>query len=201
MVADAIENLSRATGVEARGAVFTRPEVVNFILDLAGYTEDRPLHEKHLLEPSFGGGDFLLPVISRLMTAWRAAKGAGSALDDLSSAIRAVELHRETYRTTHAAVVALLKREGLDTTATSLADRWLSQGDFLLTPLEGDFDFVVGNPPYVRQELIPPPCWPNIVLATARCTTGPISTSHSSNDRFRCSQRGAIWHLSARIGG
>jgi hypothetical protein len=36
-------------------------------------------------------------------------------------------------------------------------DRWLVQGDFLLVPLEGRFDFVVGNPPYVRQELIPGP--------------------------------------------
>jgi hypothetical protein len=28
-------------------------------------------------------------------------------------------------------------------------------GDFLLAPLDGQFDFAVGNPPYVRQELIP----------------------------------------------
>jgi len=37
-----------------------------------------------------------------------------------------------------------------------LADQWLIQGDFLLVPIAGVFDFVVGNPPYyVRQELIP----------------------------------------------
>lgn len=29
----------------ARGAVFTRREVVELILDLAGYTGDRPLHQ------------------------------------------------------------------------------------------------------------------------------------------------------------
>ena len=60
-------------GLEARGAIFTRSEVVDFILDLAGYTEDQLLHEKRLLEPSFGGGDFLLPIIQRLLSAWRAA--------------------------------------------------------------------------------------------------------------------------------
>jgi methylase of polypeptide subunit release factors len=55
-------------------------------------------------------------------------------------------------------VIALLKEEGIAAnTATALTDRWLSQGDFLLTPLEGEFDFVVGNPPYIRQELIPAP--------------------------------------------
>ena len=155
-VSAAIESLSEATGTGARGAIFTRSEVVNFILDIVGYTEDQPLHEKRILEPSFGGGDFLVPIVSRLLTAWKAAKGTESALDDLSNAIRAVELHRETYDTTHAAVVSLLNHKGLPAgTAAVLANRWLSQGDFLLAPLGGQFDFVVGNPPYVRQELIP----------------------------------------------
>ena len=154
----ATEALAAEGGLEARGAIFTRSEVVDFILDLAGYTEDQPLHEKRLLEPSFGGGDFLLPIIQRLLSAWRAARPNGTAVDDLGDAIRAVELHHDTFRSTYAAVVALLKREGLSANAaTALADRWLSQGDFLLAPLEGQFDFVVGNPPYVRPELIPAP--------------------------------------------
>ncbi|HDT6006903.1 TPA: Eco57I restriction-modification methylase domain-containing protein [Klebsiella michiganensis] len=153
----ATEALATEGGLEARGAIFTRSEVVDFILDLAGYTEDQPLHEKRLLEPSFGGGDFLLPIIQRLLSAWRAARPNGTAVDDLGDAIRAVELHHDTFRSTYAAVVALLKREGLSNAATALAGRWLSQGDFLLAPLEGQFDFVVGNPPYVRPELIPAP--------------------------------------------
>ena len=164
-VAAAIEQLSAAEGAESRGAVFTRTEVVDFILDLVGYTEDQPLYKKRLLEPSFGGGDFLLPAIGRLLTAWRATKPTGSALDDLADAIRAVELHRETFHTTHAAVVDLLLREGLDAkSATALTDCWLVQGDFLLAPLNGQFDFVVGNPPYVRQEQIPA-----TLLAEYRC--------------------------------
>jgi hypothetical protein len=156
-VAAAIETLSAAAGAESRGAIFTRSEVVEFILDLVGYTEDRPLAKHRLLEPSFGGGDFLLPAVSRLLSAWQAGKGT-KALDDLGDAIRAVELHRETFQSTHAAVVALLTQEGLaEKTALALVDRWLTQGDFLLAPLHGQFDFVVGNPPYVRQELIPAP--------------------------------------------
>ena len=154
----ASEALATEGRIEDRGAIFTRSEVVDFILDLAGYTEDQPLHEKRLLEPSFGGGDFLLPIILRLLSAWRAARPNGTEVDDLGDAIRAVELHHDTFRSTYAAVVALLKREGLSANAaTALADRWLSQGDFLLAPLEGQFDFVVGNPPYVRPELIPAP--------------------------------------------
>lgn len=150
--------LATEGGLEARGAIFTRPEVVDFILDLAGYTVDKPLHRKRLLEPSFGGGDFLLPIIERLLSAWQAAGSNGSVLGSLCDAIRAVELHHDTFRKTYASVVALLKGKGITAnTATALAGRWLLQGDFLLAPLDGEFDFVVGNPPYVRQELIPAP--------------------------------------------
>lgn len=156
-VAAAIEKLSVASGAESRGAIFTRSEVVEFILDLVGYTEDKPLAKQRLLEPSFGGGDFLIPAVSRLLRAWRAGEGAKSALGDLGEAIRAVELHRETFESTHATVITLLTREGLTlSTAAALADRWLVHDDFLLTPLSSQFDFVVGNPPYVRQEMIPP---------------------------------------------
>lgn len=154
----AIELLANSGGMEERGAIFTRQTVVGFILDLAGYTVDRPLHTMRLLEPSFGGGDFLLPVIGRLLAAWRAAGETGSALDALGDAILAVELHRDTFLATREAVVALLQREGLTPgTAVALADRWMCQGDFLMTPLKKQFAFVVGNPPYVRQELIPAP--------------------------------------------
>lgn len=157
-IALATESLASEGGVEARGAIFTRVEVVDFILDLIGYTEDRPLHDMRLLEPSFGGGDFLLPVIARLIRTWRVAKPGGSALNDLKGTIRAVELHRDTFHSTYLAVTSFLRQEGFDSsTAEGLANEWLIQGDFLLTPLDGDFDFVIGNPPYVRQELIPTP--------------------------------------------
>ncbi|MED5608352.1 Eco57I restriction-modification methylase domain-containing protein [Pseudomonas sp. JH-2] len=157
-IREAAEALATGGGVEARGAIFTRAEIVDFILDLAGYTNDQPLHRMRLLEPSSGAGDFLLPIIRRLIQAWRAAKSKGTALEDLGNAIRAVELHRETFNATCQAALTLLENEGIaPDEAKCLVDRWLLQGDFLLTPLEGEFDFVVGNPPYVRQELIPAP--------------------------------------------
>ncbi len=158
VVTAALEELATNGGLEARGAVFTRADVVDFILDLVGYTVDRPLHAMQLLEPSFGAGDFLLPAVRRLLSAWRTHEEPSAGAGKLVHAIRAVELHRETFRSAHTALVALLTQEGFDApAATSLAEAWLVQGDFLLVPLGGSFDFVVGNPPYVRQELIPAP--------------------------------------------
>lgn len=136
--------------------MFTRPEVVGFILDLTGYRPDRPLHRMRLLEPSFGGGDFLFLAVERLLESWRQAGVPGLPGDTLGRALTAVELHRETFDQTRERLIGRLETEGLDgATARRLADSWLVQGDFLLEPLDEGFDFVVGNPPYVRQELIP----------------------------------------------
>ena len=155
-VAAAVESLAGAGGIEARGAVFTRREVVDFILDLTGYTVDQPLHRRRLLEPSFGNGDFLLPAIERLLTAWKASGETAQPVDALGACIRAVELHRDTFDRTRVAVVARLTDADIPAqAAAALADRWLVHGDFLLVPLADSFDIVVGNPPYVRQELIP----------------------------------------------
>jgi hypothetical protein len=156
VVAKQVAMLARVEGADERGAVFTRPEVVRFILDLAGYRLDQPLHELRLLEPSFGGGEFLLAAAERLIAAWRAAGSPGSALQTLGNALVGVELHGETFDETRRRLTGhLLSLELDEETAQSLADRWLVRGDFLLESIEGRFDFVVGNPPYVRQELIP----------------------------------------------
>ncbi|AWP25031.1 modification methylase PaeR7I [Acidiferrobacter sp. SPIII_3] len=141
--------------MDGRGAVFTRPEVVHFILDLVGYTSTAPLHERRLLEPSIGQGDFLLPAVDRLIAAWRRHAPEAPA-SSLSGCLRAVELHEASLEATREQLIDRLREQGIATPAAqALARSWLVRGDFLLTPLEVDFDYVVGNPPYVRQELIP----------------------------------------------
>ena len=147
--------LAAEAGIEERGAIFTRCEVVDFILDLAGYTADRSLHRLRLLEPAFGGGDFLLPVIDRLFASWQTFGDGGDPVAVLANCIRAVELHRATFERTRQAVIEHLAALGLAARAAALADAWLIQGDFLLIELAERFHFVIGNPPYVRQELIP----------------------------------------------
>jgi len=98
-ITEAVSILS-GSGVEERGAIYTRREVVEFILDLAGYTSDRPLHKSRLMEPSFGEGDFLLPAIERLLESWKRDGKNEDVLPVLSSSVRAIELHKETFEST-----------------------------------------------------------------------------------------------------
>lgn len=155
-VTDATLELAHEGGVDERGAIFTRPEVVEFILDLVGYTPATALYEKSLLEPSFGSGEFLLAAISRLLSSAAEARRRGLDIPPLDGCIRAIELHASSFAYTRAQAVQLMESHGVDRAeACRLAGIWLTQSDFLLAPLPESFDFVVGNPPYVRQELIP----------------------------------------------
>ena len=73
----ALEKLAKTNNREVRGAVYTRSEVVNFILDLIGFTDEQPLFKKRILEPSFGNGDFLLPLLDRLLASWKRHSPSG----------------------------------------------------------------------------------------------------------------------------
>jgi hypothetical protein len=143
--------------IEERGAIFTRSEVVEFILNLIGYSEDKPLYQMKILEPSFGEGGFLLSMVRRLLTSYkkRACENR-AAFSELQQALRAVELHDASFQATRNKLAAILGEFGFENSEVEiLIESWLVPGDFLLEPIDFKFNFVVGNPPYLRQELIP----------------------------------------------
>lgn len=162
------EHAPASPAAEARGAIYTRREVVDFILDLVGYTVDRDLVQLRLLEPAIGHGAFLLPAIDRLLAAWRSHTDTND-IAALKPAIRGVELHPDTFVAVRECVIEHLFEHGLLLQdATTLADAWLLHSDFLGTDFDTRFDVIIGNPPYVRQELVP-----DTLMATyrARFTT------------------------------
>lgn len=146
-----------ATGVKERGAVFTRRETVDFILDLAGYMADKSLDRFKLLEPSLGNGVFLFAAVERLLVSYcNKSSDLSRVVEDLSGAITAVEVDEESIVATSIALVELLIKAGVTRQdAGHLVQSWIVCGDFLLADFKSKFHFVVGNPPYVRQELIP----------------------------------------------
>jgi hypothetical protein len=160
-VTAAIGRLSES-GAAERGAIFTRREVVEFILDLVGYTSEKPLWTLRVLEPSFGLGDFLEVVVLRLVESWKRHGKNDSTL--LDSAVVGIEVHRETFLETGGKLRMQLEALGLARTdAARLVKRWLHCDDFLMRHFDENVDVVVGNPPYLRPEAIP-----NALLAEYR---------------------------------
>ena len=150
---EAYEYGRRSSG-ETHGVVLTKPHVVELILDLAGYSQDRDLPRMRLLEPACGQGAFLVPAVERLMNA---AKAARVKPGKLANCVRAFDIDEEHVAISRAAVAEMLRLHGAgDADAGGLAQTWVRQGDFLLAPLDRGFDAVVGNPPYIRIEQIAP---------------------------------------------
>ncbi len=138
---------------DARGAVYTRSEVVEFILDLVGYCEGEDLVGSRILEPSCGSGDFLQVIVERLLNS---AKKRSVGIEQLGSCIRAVDIGDLAIVETRQRVAEILKSHGASAkTIESLLDQWIVQADFLLSPIAHGFTHVVGNPPYIRQEALP----------------------------------------------
>jgi hypothetical protein len=143
----------RASG-ETHGVVLTKPHIVELILDLAGYTEQRDLASLQFLEPACGQGAFVLPAVHRLL---RSAKQHNRSIDTLDSSVLAIDVAPSQVEQTRSKLAALLRKEGIPSRiAQRLLKKWIVCGDFLLLPLSAPFDVIVGNPPYIRIEQIPP---------------------------------------------
>jgi len=154
-----IYSLSHSPISASHGSIFTKKAIVKYILDLLEYTYKKNLYEFQILEPAFGGGEFLIEIIKRLIYSCR-YHGIKPTANLLKNAITGVEIHYETYLKTREKIKNLLLGFELSEIETDiLLDFWLINDDFLLTRFKRKFDYIVGNPPYVRQEEISKILW------------------------------------------
>ena len=137
-------------GQAERGGIYTKREVVDFILDLVGYEETVDLTAFRILEPSCGAGDFLLPIVERLLGS---ASRKGISFSALTACIRAVEIGSGALAEAQEKVNAALAEHGAsESEIRVLSLAWFCRADFLMAPFPMGFTHIVGNPPYIRQE-------------------------------------------------
>lgn len=133
----------RSNGLN-HGDVFTSPEVVKFMLDTIGYTSQIDLSKFYILEPSFGTGEYLSEILFRIEES--AKKYHFNPNEAFQKCVYGCELDNEKYVNCIA---------GLEELYPNLSKNNFKNEDFLLSNWEQTFDFIVGNPPYVRYENIP----------------------------------------------
>lgn len=136
------------------GEVFTRPWVVELILDLSGYTADRDLAIQQAVEPACGAGAFLGPIVDRLLAS---CDRHDRDITEASRAIRAFDLLQANVDKSRRLIEQRLRAHGVERRSAELLSRaWVTQGDFLLTDHGSQrADYVLGNPPYIRLENLP----------------------------------------------
>lgn len=136
-----------------RGGIYTKSEVVDFILDLVGYDPAADLSEYCILEPSCGAGDFMERIVTRLL---RSAQIFNKPFGDLASCIRAIDVGSRPLEVAKDKIASILQNHDVPPAEISmLLSRWFKQADFLMTPFTRRFTHIVGNPPYIRQEDLP----------------------------------------------
>ena len=146
---DAVAYFSDADS-ESRGAVHTKPEVAEFILDLMGWSADTRLIECRLLEPSVGEGDFLLPAVTRLLDQTQPNDVR------IEECVRAVEVNLGALDICRRRLRELFAKHGWNRrSGEQVIEQWLVHADFLTVSLDAEFSHVVGNPPYLRLESLP----------------------------------------------
>ena len=138
----------------AAGVVYTRPWMVELVLDLAGYLPEKRLVDLVALEPSAGDGAFLSAMVRRLV---ESCNRHGISLGEAAGALQAFEIDPGAAEKAVGAVrETLIFLRVPSSIAERLAQSWIKVGDFLEASLCFPVaDFVIGNPPYIRLEEIP----------------------------------------------
>ena len=131
--------------------MFTRRWVVDLVLDLVAYTEDRDLAPLRLVEPACGAGSFLAVVAARV---GQSCRKHDRNLLDAQDAVRAFDLLPHNVAVARSQVESVLIADGWGRAAAAQISRaWIRQADYLLDEECAEpADVIVGNPPYVRLE-------------------------------------------------
>ena len=121
-----------------KGEIYTKAEVVHFMLDLMSYHSSKDLCQFSLLEPSFGKGDFLKVAVARLIKSFFKYHTGKNPFFHLADCIRAVELSKNSYQETYKTLFELMYSYGIESVnVKSILECWLLKSDFLLTDFKG----------------------------------------------------------------
>ena len=136
------------------GQVFTPASIVHQILDEVGYTSNNPaILDQKIFEPACGEGVFLYAIIDRLVAAaHRAGMDNTNTARLISENVWGVEYDEELFISTKSNLLAYCEQQYNLKPVLNLY-----QQDSLTFGHEDEFDYVVGNPPYIRVHNMPAP--------------------------------------------
>ena len=132
------------SNVKHRGQVFTPMNIVNLMLDKIEYCDDN-IQCNSILEPSFGDGAFLCEIVNRIIDYSALYNLTKNAIYEILDNVYGIELDVDLYTATIEKLNAMLQRY-------DLVYNWphLYNMDALQYNPDVQFDYIIGNPPYVK---------------------------------------------------
>lgn len=128
------------------GQVFTPQPLVKLILDFVGYNGSGILR-KHIIDNSCGEGAFLMEAVGRYCSEFLAVSNDKAQLRrELGTYIHGIEIEESTYQVCLEQLDRVVRSYGL----TDVHWDVIRANALHVDAFNGQMDFVVGNPPYVR---------------------------------------------------
>ena len=136
-----------------KGEIFTKPDVVDFMLKTSGIDDNILKPETRILEPSCGQGEFVLAI----------ARGLCKKVspDDIANGkrfkflITAYDISSKNISIAKSQTLQILNSTFSFEDSSFLVEQWYRNADFLINNDNSLFTHVIGNPPYIRIENIP----------------------------------------------
>lgn len=145
---------------------FTPANMVDVMLDMIGYT--KKLNGKRILENSFGTGNILKAIVKRYIEDSLTHQIPLQTIsNNISSDIYGIELDKELYLNCINDLNLLVSSYGLPPVKWSLFNE-----DALTHSFDFQFDFIVGNPPYITYRDIDSDSKKRIRKNFSTCATG-----------------------------
>lgn len=133
------------------GQVYTPKWVVDNILDLVGYTSGNIIG-RYIFEPSFGNGAFLVEIVRRFINEYKSNNFNNSEVKaSLEKYIFGIEIDEIEYDKCIYRLNSLVNELLLDNKEIVINWNLVNEDTLLIYKnLLNKFDFIVGNPPYIR---------------------------------------------------
>lgn len=125
--------------------VFTPIYIVKQMLDKIGY-EGENIKYKKILEPSFGSGAFLIQIVDRIFNYAKLNNLSEKETIEILDNVHGVELDKKLYEETKKELKTYCK----DVHGILYDFKNLINADSTKIKFNNDYDYVVGNPPYIR---------------------------------------------------
>lgn len=126
------------------GQVFTPNDVVCFMLDVIGY-KNEDIMNSTIFEPSFGEGAFLIEIVGRIIEYYKSQNYSDDVIIKALDNVYGYELDKDCYDRAITNLNSLLDKYNLKFCWTHLVC-----GDALACDTSMLYDYIVGNPPYIR---------------------------------------------------
>ena len=173
--------------IKEKCQIFTPAQTVSEMLDMAGYNEN--LFGKKVLENSCGNGEVLIQIVQRYINDCKKKRFSKTKIKiGLETDIVAYEIDDER-------INECINRLNIIAKEYKLEDvKWnINNLDFIITQTEDNYNYIIGNPPYIAYPDLPQSVQTYLKNNFTTCKKGKFDYSYAFIEKsYNCLSNGGV---------